>query len=165
MNFLKTNFAGLNLENPIMTASGCFGFGLEYKDYFDPNELGAILIKGLTPEPRDGNYGIRIAETPAGMLNSVGLENPGIDYFEKLAKNNNELKLDSVESAKEIIKEESDVLKKDIAFHFFLPHMESVKNKLSENSLEEILYKFKAELPSEEFIKILDAFKSCGEKI
>lgn len=94
-----------------------------------------------------------------------GLKLIGIDYFEKLAKNNNELKLDSVESAKDIIKEESDVLKKDIAFHFFLPHMESVKNKLSENSLEEILYKFKAELPSEEFIKILDAFKSCGEKI
>lgn len=94
-----------------------------------------------------------------------GLKLIGIDYFEKLAKNNNELKLDSVESAKEIIKEESDVLKKDISFHFFLPHMESVKNKLSENSLEEILYKFKAELPSEEFIKILDAFKSCGEKI
>ena len=94
-----------------------------------------------------------------------GLKLIGIDYFEKLAKNNNELKLDSVESAKEIIKEESDVLKKDIAFHFFLPHMESVKNKLSENSLEEILYKFKAELPSEDFIKILDAFKSCGEKI
>ena len=83
MNFLKTNFAGLELENPIMTASGCFGFGLEYKDYFDPNELGAVLIKGLTPEPREGNYGIRIAETPAGMLNSVGLENPGIDYFER----------------------------------------------------------------------------------
>ena len=83
MNFLKMNFAGLDLENPIMTASGCFGFGLEYKDYFDPNELGAVLIKGLTPEPREGNYGIRIAETPAGMLNSVGLENPGIDYFEK----------------------------------------------------------------------------------
>ena len=77
------NFAGLDLENPIMTASGCFGFGLEYKDYFDPNELGAVLIKGLTPEPREGNYGIRIAETPAGMLNSVGLENPGIDYFER----------------------------------------------------------------------------------
>ena len=68
-------------------------------------------------------------------------------------------------TSKDILKEESDVLKKDIAFHFFLPHMESVKNKLSENSLEEILYKFKAELPSEEFIKILDAFKSCGEKI
>ena len=83
MNFLKMNFAGLDLENPIMTASGCFGFGLEYKDYFDPNELGAVLIKGLTPEPREGNYGIRIAETPAGMMNSVGLENPGIDYFER----------------------------------------------------------------------------------
>lgn len=83
LNFLKMNFAGLDLENPIMTASGCFGFGLEYKDYFDPNELGAVLIKGLTPEPREGNYGIRIAETPAGILNSVGLENPGIDYFER----------------------------------------------------------------------------------
>lgn len=89
----------------------------------------------------------------------------GIDYFEKLAKGNNELKLDSVESAKEIIREECDVLKKDIAFHNFLPYMQTVKNKLSENSLEEIIYKFKANLPSDEFIKILDAFKSCGEKI
>lgn len=83
MNLLNINFAGLSIENPIMTASGCFGFGLEYKEYFDPNELGAILIKGLTLEPRDGNSGIRIAETPSGMLNSVGLENPGIDHFEK----------------------------------------------------------------------------------
>lgn len=83
MNLLNINFAGLNLENPIMTASGCFGFGLEYKEYFNPDELGAILIKGLTLEPRDGNTGVRIAETPSGMLNSVGLENPGIDYFEK----------------------------------------------------------------------------------
>lgn len=89
----------------------------------------------------------------------------GIDYFEKLAKGNNELKLDSVESAKKIIREECDVLKKDIAFHNFLPYMQTVKNKLSENSLEEIIYKFKANLPSDEFIKILDAFKSCGEKI
>lgn len=89
----------------------------------------------------------------------------GIDYFEKLAKGNNELKLDSIESAKEIIREECDVLKKDIAFHIFLPYMQTVKNKLSENSLEEIIYKFKANLPSDEFIKILDAFKSCGEKI
>lgn len=89
----------------------------------------------------------------------------GIDYFEKLAKGNNELKLDSVESAREIIREECDVLKKDIAFHNFLPYMQTVKNKLSENSLEEIIYKFKANLPSDEFIKILDAFKSCGEKI
>lgn len=89
----------------------------------------------------------------------------GIDYFEKLANGNNELKLDSIESAKEIIREECDVLKKDIAFHNFLPYMQTVKNKLSENSLEEIIYKFKANLPSDEFIKILDAFKSCGEKI
>ena len=83
MEVLETKFAGINLKNPIMTASGCFGFGLEYENYFDPNELGGILIKGLTLEQRDGNSGIRIAETPAGMLNSVGLENPGIDYFER----------------------------------------------------------------------------------
>ncbi|WP_320047573.1 dihydroorotate dehydrogenase [uncultured Ilyobacter sp.] len=84
MNRLKTNFVGLDLKNPIMTASGCFGFGLEYKDYFDPNELGAVVVKGLTLEPRDGNFGTRIAETPGGMLNSVGLENPGIDHFENV---------------------------------------------------------------------------------
>jgi dihydroorotate dehydrogenase (NAD+) catalytic subunit len=84
LNRLKTNFVGLDLENPLMTASGCFGFGLEYKDYFDPNELGAIVVKGLTLEPRDGNTGTRIAETPGGMLNSVGLENPGVDYFENV---------------------------------------------------------------------------------
>ncbi len=84
MEVLEAKFAGINLKNPIMTASGCFGFGLEYENYFDPNELGGILIKGLTLEQRDGNSGIRIAETPAGMLNSVGLENPGIDYFEEV---------------------------------------------------------------------------------
>lgn len=72
------------MENPIMTGSGCFAFGLEYMDYFDPNELGAIVLKGLTMEMRPGNSGSRIAETPAGMLNSVGLENPGIDTFEKV---------------------------------------------------------------------------------
>ena len=82
MNRLKTNFLGIDFKNPIVTSSGCFGFGTEYKDYFDPNILGGIGIKGLTLEPRDGNYGVRIAETPAGMLNCVGLENPGIDYFE-----------------------------------------------------------------------------------
>ena len=121
--------------------------------------IAALLLAGsLIP----GGCGIKKEKTSDSELPEIVI---GIDYFEKLAKNNNELKLDSVESAKEIIKEESDVLKKDIAFHFFLPHMESVNNKLSENSLEEILYKFKAELPSEEFIKILDAFKSCGEKI
>lgn len=81
MSRLKTNFLGIEFKNPVITSSGCFGFGLEYKDYFDPNILGGIGIKGLTLEPRDGNYGVRIAETPAGMLNCVGLENPGIEYF------------------------------------------------------------------------------------
>ncbi|MDU1912005.1 dihydroorotate dehydrogenase [Fusobacterium sp.] len=82
MNRLQTKFLGVDFKNPIVTSSGCFGFGLEYRDYFDPNVLGGIVVKGLTMEPRDGNYGIRIAETPGGMLNCVGLENPGIDYFE-----------------------------------------------------------------------------------
>ena len=82
MNRLQTKFLGVDFKNPIVTSSGCFGFGLEYRDYFDPNILGGIGIKGLTLEARDGNYGTRIAETPAGMLNCVGLENPGIEYFE-----------------------------------------------------------------------------------
>ena len=82
MNRLQTKFLGVDFKNPIVTSSGCFGFGLEYRDYFDPNVLGGIVVKGLTMEPRDGNYGTRVAETPGGMLNCVGLENPGIDYFE-----------------------------------------------------------------------------------
>ena len=82
MNRLETKFLGVDFKNPIVTSSGCFGFGLEYRDYFDPNVLGGIVVKGLTMEPRDGNYGTRIAETPGGMLNCVGLENPGMDYFE-----------------------------------------------------------------------------------
>nr|WP_307775060.1 dihydroorotate dehydrogenase [uncultured Cetobacterium sp.] len=84
MNRLKTNFLGMEFKNPMVTSSGCFGFGLEYKDYFDPNVLGGIVVKGITLEARDGNYGTRIAETPGGMLNCVGLENPGIDYFENV---------------------------------------------------------------------------------
>lgn len=71
------------MKNPLMTASGTFGWGTEYSDYFDPNDLGAVVLKGLTLEPRTGNAGTRIAETPAGMLNSIGLENPGIEVFEK----------------------------------------------------------------------------------
>ncbi|WP_163470121.1 dihydroorotate dehydrogenase [Fusobacterium sp. IOR10] len=82
MNKLNVNFLGIEFNNPILTSSGCFGFGLEYKDYFDPNELGGIVLKGLTLEPRTGNLGTRIAETPSGMLNCVGLENPGIDVLE-----------------------------------------------------------------------------------
>ena len=71
------------MKNPLMTASGTFGWGTEYSDYFDPNDLGAVVLKGLTLEPRTGNAGTRIAETPGGMLNSIGLENPGIEVFEK----------------------------------------------------------------------------------
>ncbi len=81
---LNIKFLGKEMKNPLMTASGCFGYGLEYKDYFDPNELGAAVLKGITMEPRTGNAGTRIAETPSGMLNSVGLENPGIEEFKKI---------------------------------------------------------------------------------
>lgn len=81
MDKLKTNFLNVELKNPVITSSGCFGFGGEYKDYFDVNELGAVTLKGLTLKPRDGNYGVRIAETASGMLNCIGLENPGIDFF------------------------------------------------------------------------------------
>lgn len=96
MNRLKTNFLGMEFKNPMVTSSGCFGFGLEYKDYFDPNVLGGIVVKGITMEPRDGNYGTRIAETPGGMLNCVGLENPGIDYFENVIVKN--IKASGIES-------------------------------------------------------------------
>lgn len=82
MKKLNVNFLGIDFNNPILTSSGCFGFGLEYKDYFNPNELGGIVLKGLTLEPRTGNLGTRVAETPSGMLNCVGLENPGIDVLE-----------------------------------------------------------------------------------
>jgi len=93
MNKLNCNFWGMVFKNPVITSSGCFGFGLEYKDYFDPNILGGIGLKGTTLQPKDGNYGVRIAETPGGMLNCVGLENPGIDYVQNvlikdLKKNN-----------------------------------------------------------------------------
>lgn len=78
---LKVNIAGVELKNPIITASGTFGFGREYGEYFDLNQLGAICVKGLTFTPRQGNPPPRIAETPAGILNSVGLQNPGVQYF------------------------------------------------------------------------------------
>jgi len=84
MSRLNIKFLGLELNNPVMTASGCFGYGLEYKDYFNPNEVGAAVLKGITMEPRTGNMGPRIAETPSGTLNSVGLENPGIEEFKKI---------------------------------------------------------------------------------
>ena len=69
------------LRNPVMTASGTFGYGLEYTDLMDISRLGAIIVKGTTAEPRQGNPYPRMAETPAGMLNAVGLQNRGVDYF------------------------------------------------------------------------------------
>lgn len=73
--------AGLKLKNPVMTASGTFGFGHEYAPYFDLSRLGALVVKTVTLAPRAGNPPPRIAETPCGMLNAVGLENPGADHF------------------------------------------------------------------------------------
>ena len=83
MNFerLATDFAGIKLKTPVMGASGTFGFGIEYKDFLNLGDVGAIISKGLTPLPRPGNNGVRVAETPGGMLNCIGLENPGIEAF------------------------------------------------------------------------------------
>lgn len=78
---LSVNIAGLKLKNPVMAASGTFGFGREFSEYFDLNRLGGISVKGLTLEPRKGNPPVRIAETPGGILNSVGLQNPGVHAF------------------------------------------------------------------------------------
>ena len=74
-------FAGVKFKNPVVTASGTFGFGREYGEYYNLSELGGVCVKGLTAEPRLGNNPPRIAETPMGMLNSVGLQNPGVDAF------------------------------------------------------------------------------------
>ena len=78
---ISVDIAGIKLKNPVLTASGTFGFGREYAGYYDLSKLGGIVVKGLTLEPREGNRPPRIAETPAGMLNSVGLQNPGVKYF------------------------------------------------------------------------------------
>ena len=80
---LKVNLAGLQMKTPVMTASGTFGFGIEFADFMNLNDLGAVVVKGTTLNPRSGNAGVRIAETPAGMLNCIGLENPGSDTFIK----------------------------------------------------------------------------------
>src|SRR3954471_5680268 len=79
MSMLDVNLPGLNLKNPIMPASGCFGFGREYSQFYDLSTLGAIMIKATTPEPRFGNPTPRVAETDAGMLNAIGLQNPGLE--------------------------------------------------------------------------------------
>lgn len=81
MDRLKVNIGGLELQNPVTTASGTFGYGTEYADFIDLNKLGAVFVKGTTLEPRQGNAYPRMAETPSGMLNAVGLQNKGVDYF------------------------------------------------------------------------------------
>lgn len=78
---LAVDIAGLKLKNPVMTASGTFGYGEEYSDYFDLNALGAVVVKGLSIAPRTGNPTPRIVETPSGMLNAIGLQNIGVKTF------------------------------------------------------------------------------------
>ncbi len=80
---LVVNIAGLRLKNPVMTASGTFGYGEEYSEFIDLNQLGAIVVKGLSLLPKKGNPTPRIVETPAGLINSIGLQNIGVDAFLK----------------------------------------------------------------------------------
>jgi dihydroorotate dehydrogenase (NAD+) catalytic subunit len=80
---LSISIGDLLFKNPVLTASGTFGYGTEFEDFMDVSKLGGIILKGSTLEPREGNSYPRMAETPSGMLNSVGLQNKGIDYFEK----------------------------------------------------------------------------------
>ena len=81
MNRLAVKLPGLNLKNPVIPASGCFGFGREFAEYYDLSRLGSIMIKAATDEPRIGNPTPRVAETPGGMLNAIGLQNPGVDVI------------------------------------------------------------------------------------
>ena len=78
---LKVNIGRLALKNPVMTASGTFGYGLEFQDFVQLDHLGGIIVKGTTLKPREGNDYPRMAETPSGMLNCVGLQNKGVNYF------------------------------------------------------------------------------------
>ena len=78
---LETTVAGIRMKNPVMTASGTFGYGNEYSDFIDLNQLGATVVKGITSVPWPGNPMERIAETPSGMLNAIGLQNVGVDVF------------------------------------------------------------------------------------
>lgn len=78
---LSVNICGVELKNPVIAASGTFGFGKEYSGYFDVSKLGGICTKGLTIHKKEGNEGIRLYETTGGLINSIGLQNPGIDNF------------------------------------------------------------------------------------
>ena len=78
---LTTNIAGIEFRNPVLTASGTFGYGPEFADFVDLSKIGGIIVKGTTLKPREGHPYPRMAETPSGMLNCVGLQNKGVDYF------------------------------------------------------------------------------------
>lgn len=78
---IRVNIAGIQMKTPVMTASGTFGYGLEFEDLVNLEDIGAIIVKGTTLAPREGNDYPRMAETPSGMLNCVGLQNKGADYF------------------------------------------------------------------------------------
>ena len=77
----KINFAGIEMKNPVTVASGTFGYGREYSKFFDLSKLGAIITKGTSLKPKSGNKPPRVCETSSGMLNSIGLQNPGVEYF------------------------------------------------------------------------------------
>ena len=77
----KVNFAGIEMKNPVTVASGTFGYGREYAEFFDLGKLGAVITKGTSLRPKSGNKPSRVCETPSGMLNSIGLQNPGVEYF------------------------------------------------------------------------------------
>lgn len=79
--FLQTELCGIKLNTPIFAASGTFGFGEEFENFIDLNRLGGVMVKCITLKPRRGNDGVRITETPSGMLNCIGLENPGVETF------------------------------------------------------------------------------------
>ena len=81
MTDLRVKIADIEFKNPLIAASGTFGFGKEYEEYYDISKLGGVSTKGLTLNPKDGNEGIRLFETPSGLMNSIGLENPGIQAF------------------------------------------------------------------------------------
>ncbi len=81
IDMMKVNINGVEFKNPVIAASGTFGFGAEYNNFYDVGILGGISSKGLTINPKAGNDGLRVFETPSGMMNSVGLNNPGIDAF------------------------------------------------------------------------------------
>ncbi|WP_304015972.1 dihydroorotate dehydrogenase [Fenollaria timonensis] len=81
MTDLRVKIADIEFKNPLIAASGTYGFGKEYEDYYDISKIGGVSTKGLTLNPKDGNEGIRLFETPSGLMNSIGLENPGIQAF------------------------------------------------------------------------------------